>query len=43
MEQINGGEVNWDCVGIAAVAVASTGLLGGLFFVAAGVTAGCFG
>ncbi len=43
MEQINGGDVNWACVGIAVVAVASTGFLGGLFFIAAGVTAGCFG
>jgi len=41
MEQINGG-VNWACVGIAVVAAGSGGLLGGLFFIAAGVTAGCF-
>ncbi|MEW5842846.1 MAG: hypothetical protein AB1775_06255 [Bacteroidota bacterium] len=41
MEEIEGG-VKWACVGIAVVAVASTGLLGGLFFIAAGVTAGCF-
>lgn len=43
MKQINGGEVSWACVGIAGVAIASGGLLGGLFFIAAGVTAGCFG
>jgi hypothetical protein len=41
MEQINGG-TNWACVSIGIVAIASTGLLGGLFFIAAGVTAGCF-
>ena len=45
MEKMNSGEVNWACVGIAAIAITS-GLvnpISALFFVAAGVAAGCFG
>lgn len=42
MEQINGG-VKMECVMIAVFIVGSGGFLGGLFFIAAGVAAGCFG
>ena len=43
MEEINGG-VKWECVGIAAITLATAGggFLGGMFFIAAGVAAGCF-
>jgi hypothetical protein len=41
MEEIEGG-VRWACVGIAAVGIASSGGLGAIFFLAAGVAAGCF-
>jgi len=45
MEKINGGEPNWTCVAIALIAITS-GLvnpISALFFVGAGVAAGCFG
>jgi hypothetical protein len=41
MEQIEGG-TKWACVGIAAVALVSTGVIGGFFFIAGAVAAGCF-
>lgn len=42
MEEINGGTISWACVGIAVVAAGSGGI-GAIFFVGAGVAAGCFG
>ncbi|MCK4824222.1 hypothetical protein KA005_51195 [bacterium] len=45
MEKIEGGATNWTCVAIAAIAITS-GLvnpISALFFIGAGVAAGCFG